>query len=92
MLQVPLFPANVSLPGSLQNIQDWLTMVNLRTFTSLTYLSQVVFLGGNAQTNSSQLGDIVPKREVFYAGGKYANITASADIPYLPSNDPNTKT
>ena len=52
-------------------------MVNLRTFTSLTYLTQVAFLGVNAKTNSSQLLDIVPKREVFYAGGRYTNITAS---------------
>ena len=54
-------------------------MVNLRTFTSLTYLTQVAFLGGNAQTNSSQLMDIVPKREVLYVGGRYTNITASLD-------------
>jgi hypothetical protein len=52
-------------------------MVNFRTFTSLTYLSQVALLGSNAQTNVSQLMDIVPKREVFYVGGQYANVTAS---------------
>lgn len=52
-------------------------MVNIRTFTSVAYLSQFAFLGGNAQTNSSQLRDIVPKREVLYVGGKYTNITAS---------------
>lgn len=69
---------NVSL-GSLQNFGDWVNMFNLRTFTSLTYLTQVAFLGGNAQTNSSQLTDIVPKREVLYVGGRYANITASLD-------------
>lgn len=54
-------------------------MVNLRTFTSLTYFTQVAFLGGNAQTNSSQLMDIVPKREVLYVGGEYADVTASLD-------------
>lgn len=54
-------------------------MVNLRTLTSLTYLTQVAFTEGNAQTNSSQLLDIVPKREVFYVGGGYTNITASLD-------------
>jgi hypothetical protein len=54
-------------------------MVNLRTFPSLTYLMQAAFLGGNAQTNSSQLMDIVPKREVLYVGGRYTNITASLD-------------
>ena len=52
-------------------------MVNLSTFTSLTYLMQVAFLGGNAQINSSQLMDISPKREVLYVGGQYTNITAS---------------
>lgn len=52
-------------------------MVHLCTFASLAYLSQVVFLGGNAQTNSSQLVNIVPKREVLYVGGQYTNITAS---------------
>ena len=55
------------------------SMVNIRTFTSVAYLSQFAFLGGNAQTNSSQLRDIVPKREVLYVGGKYTNITASLD-------------
>lgn len=54
-------------------------MVNLRALTSLTYLTQVAFLGGNAQTNGSQLTDIVPKREVLYVGGQYMNITASLD-------------
>jgi hypothetical protein len=52
-------------------------MVNLRTLASLTYLAQTAFVGGNGQTNSSQLLDIVPKREVIYVGGRYANITAS---------------
>lgn len=51
-------------------------MVHLCTLTSLAYLSQIVFLGGNAQTNSSQLVNIVPKREVLYVGGQYTNITA----------------
>lgn len=55
-------------------------MLNLRTFTSLTYLAQVAFYGGNAQTNSSQLLDIVPKREVLYVGGKYTNVTASPKL------------
>lgn len=57
-------------------------MVNLRGFTSLTYLTQVAFLGGNAQPNSSQLLNIVPKREVLYVGGGYTNITASS-IPTI---------
>jgi len=52
-------------------------MVHLCTFTSLAYLSQIAFLGGNAQTNSSQLVNIIPKREVLYVGGQYTNITAS---------------
>ncbi|KAJ4352035.1 uncharacterized protein N0V89_007381 [Didymosphaeria variabile] len=50
-------------------------MLNLRTFTSVTYLAQIAVLGGNAQYNSSQLLDIVPKREVLYVGGKYTNMT-----------------
>jgi hypothetical protein len=58
-------------------------MVNLRTFTSLTYLTQAAFLGVNARTNSSQLLDIVPKREVLYVGGRYTNITASFDLHEL---------
>jgi hypothetical protein len=52
-------------------------MANLRTFTSLIYLTQVATLGGNAHTKSSQLVHIVPKREVLYVGGQYTNITAS---------------
>lgn len=52
-------------------------MVNLRTFIFFTYLTQAASLGGNAQTNSSQLMDIVPKREVLYVGGRYTNITVS---------------
>lgn len=55
-------------------------MVNLRTFTSLIYLTQATFIHGNALTNSSQLKDIVPKREVLYVGGTYTNITASHSI------------
>lgn len=52
-------------------------MFHLCTITSLAYLSQIAFLGGNAQTNSSPLVNIVPKREVLYVGGHYTNITAS---------------
>jgi hypothetical protein len=78
-LALSSLPTNVFFSGSLQYLQDWVNMVNLRTFTSLTYLSQVAFLAGNAQTNSSQLMDIVPKREVLYVGGQYTNITASLD-------------
>lgn len=51
-------------------------MVNLHTFASLTWLTQAAVLGGNAQSNNSQLADIVPKREVLYVGGRYTNITA----------------
>ena len=52
-------------------------MMNLRTFASVSYLSQIAFLGSNAQTNPSQLLDIVPKRDVLYVGGKYTNVTVS---------------
>jgi hypothetical protein len=69
-LELPSFPVHISL--------QWpFTMLNLRTFTSATYLAQIAFLGGNAQTNSSQLLGIVPKREVLYVGGKYTNVTVS---------------
>ncbi|KAG8420770.1 hypothetical protein J3458_002698 [Metarhizium acridum] len=53
-------------------------MVNFGTFTSLTQLTQVALLGGHAQANSSQLRDIVPKREVLYVGGRYTNVTDNA--------------
>jgi hypothetical protein len=39
-------------------------MVNLRALTPFTFLSQVAFIGANAHSNSSELLDIVPKREV----------------------------
>ncbi|KAL5439850.1 hypothetical protein PMIN07_011051 [Paraphaeosphaeria minitans] len=53
-------------------------MLNLRTFTSVTCLAQIAFLGSNAQTNSSGLLNLVPKREVLYVGGKYTNNTDPA--------------
>lgn len=74
---------NVSFSGYLQFLQDRVNMVNLRTLTSLAYLTQVASLGDNAQTHSSQLRDIVPKREVLYVGGRYTNVTASLDPHYL---------
>ncbi len=52
-------------------------MGNLRNLTSLLYLTQFAFLQANAQTNSSQLRDINPRREVLYVGGRYTNITVS---------------
>lgn len=59
-------------------------MLNRHTFTSLAFLAQVAFLGANAQTQSSQLLDIVPKREVLYVGGRYTNSsTASLSLCYL---------
>jgi hypothetical protein len=70
---------NATFPGSLQLLQNCLAMFNLCTFTSLTCFTQVAFLGANAQAKSSQLKDIVPKREVLYVGGRYTNITASID-------------
>ena len=57
-------------------------MVNLRTFTSLTYLSQIAFLGGDAHTDSSKLENIVPRREVLYVGGKYTEVTASSTFSH----------
>ena len=54
-------------------------VINLRAFISFTYLTQVALLGRNAQTDGSQLMDVVPKREVLYVGGRYTNITASLD-------------
>lgn len=58
-------------------------MINLRTLLSVSYLSQVAFLGGNAQTNSSQLLDIVPRRDVLYVGGKWTNVTVSITFAFL---------
>jgi hypothetical protein len=75
---LPSLLTNIS-SGSLQWLQHRFTMVNLQTFTSLTYLSRIPFLGGNAQANRSQLMGIVPKREVLYVGGQYTSITASLD-------------
>jgi hypothetical protein len=60
---------SISLSGSMQWLQDHVTMINLRTFTSLTYLTQIAGLGSNTHIQSSRLEDIVPKREVLYAGG-----------------------
>jgi hypothetical protein len=50
-------------------------MVNLRTLTSVTCITQLAVAAGNAQTNNTQLKDIVPKRDVLYVGGQYTNIT-----------------
>ncbi|KHO00651.1 uncharacterized protein MAM_01429 [Metarhizium album ARSEF 1941] len=58
-------------------------MFNLGAFASLVYLTQVAFPGGIAQTNGSELLDIVPKREIFYVGGRYTNITASLESPAM---------
>jgi hypothetical protein len=56
-------------------------MANLRIFTSIAYLAQAAFLGGNEQTSGTQLLGIVPRREILYVGGQYVNITASLDSP-----------
>lgn len=50
-------------------------MVNFGSFASLTYWTQIAFLGSRAQSNHSALADIVPRREVMYVGGEYTNIT-----------------
>lgn len=76
-LEFSSLPTNTFFFGSVQY-----NMVNLRTFTSVTYLTQVVSLGGNAETNGPQLMDIIPKREVLYVGGQYTDITASLDSHY----------
>ena len=57
-------------------------MVYRYTFTSLALLAQITFLGTNAQTNGSQLMDIVPKREVFYVGGRYTYPSTASSNPY----------
>ena len=57
-------------------------MVNLRTFTSLTYLSQIAFLGSDARTDTQKLKDVVPRREVLYVGGKYTEVTASRSFSH----------
>lgn len=68
------------LSGILRLSRDLSNMVNLRSLASLTCLSQIAVQGGDAYTNSSELKDIVPKRDVLYVGGHYANITASLTI------------
>lgn len=68
---------NVCFSASLHDLQDQVNMVNLRTFASFAYLTQVAFAGDDVYTNSSQLRDIVPKRDVLYVGGQYTNVTAS---------------
>jgi hypothetical protein len=78
---LPLF-ANVSIPASLQ-CSNWINMVNFISLTSFAYVAQGARLGANAHNNSSQLLDIVPKREVLYVGGSYTNITASFESTYF---------
>jgi hypothetical protein len=75
-------PVNISL-GFMQWVKGPFTMLNLRVFTCVTYLAHTAFSGCNAQTNSSQLLEIVPKREVLYVGGKYTNITVSLKSPFF---------
>jgi hypothetical protein len=70
---------SITLAGSMQWLQDHFTKINLRTFTSLTYLTQIVGPGSNTHPQSSQLENIVPKREVLYVGGQYTNITVHFD-------------
>jgi hypothetical protein len=59
----------------LQWLQDCFIMVNLRTLTSLTCITQLAVATGNAYTNNTQLKDVIPKRDVLYVGGQYTNIT-----------------
>lgn len=72
-----LSPTNVFLSDCLQYFQVWLNMISFRTLASFTYLTQVIFAGGNVQSNCSLLEDIVPRREVLYVGGRYTNVTVS---------------
>ena len=67
-----MFPASVFAVG--------VNMVKLWALGYLTYLTQVTFPVGNAQTDSSQLMDLIPKREVFYVGGQYTNISVSLEF------------
>ncbi|CEJ93152.1 hypothetical protein VHEMI08762 [[Torrubiella] hemipterigena] len=50
-------------------------MVNFSAITSLTYWTQVAFLSGYAQPSTCDLKNIVPRRNVFYAGGQYTTLT-----------------
>lgn len=70
------------MSGTLQYLPDWANMVSLRSLASFTYLSQVAFLGGDAKTTGCQLKGVVPKREVLYVGGQYANVTVSFGSPF----------
>jgi hypothetical protein len=49
-------------------------MLYPRTLTSLTCVTQLAVVAGNAHNNNSQLQDIVPRRDVLYVGGQYMNI------------------
>lgn len=61
-------------------------MLNFRTITAVISLTHSVFLGADAETKSSELLDLVPKREVLYVGGSYQNVTAGFSVPMLPAN------
>lgn len=75
--------ANSTLSDSLLWAQEQFNMISLRGFTSLAYLSQIAFPGTNAQTNASTLANIVPRRDHFYVGGKYTNVTVVTILPIL---------
>lgn len=51
-------------------------MVNFSAIASLTYWTQVAFLSGYAQPSTCDLKNIIPRRDVFYAGGQYTTLTA----------------
>jgi hypothetical protein len=52
-------------------------MVNLRALGCLPSVAHVVVLGCNVQTGIPNLEALVPKREVFYVGGQYTNISVT---------------
>lgn len=54
-------------------------MVNLCAYGVTICLMQLA-LGSNTQKDRTHLKKITPKRDVFYVGGRYTNITASLSI------------
>jgi hypothetical protein len=57
-------------------------MMGIRTSGDLLCLTQVI-LGSGAKFNRTGLGQVIPRREILYVGGRYTNITASL-IPCYP--------
>lgn len=58
-------------------------MVNVRSLSSVVSLLPLCFADSDAHGKGGNLKDIVQKREVFYAGGQYTNVTSSSNTTSL---------